>query len=64
MKQFVKIFVSNKSAGIEEAVNQMSEKDGLEIISANTIISQGMFFTTVIFSKMTKSAKKDKNDQI
>ena len=64
--RYVRIFRAGAIDEIERQVNNLAEKEKVEIIAANTIINQGVFYMTVIFEekkatvKTTKTAKTKK----
>jgi hypothetical protein len=60
--KFIKIFTNKTATDSEIAVNEFAKSEKLEILSANTIINQGVIYTTVIFDKHnTAKVKKTEN---
>lgn len=62
--KYVRIFRSATIDEIERQVNNLAEREKVEIVAANTIINQGVFYMTVIFEEKKATAKTAKTKKI
>ena len=50
MKTFIRIVSGKNGAEVEEKVNGIAKEQGVEIVNANSIMRQGVIYTTVTFA--------------